>query len=107
MTLLFGLDQWMAGTWAIPPAAGDSIKDVNGVTIAVGDTVKFVATVVAINPTDPHYGSIQVVGIHPNGEQVVPDVHFGNPQSPLFPVPNPLDKAKPYGFIGLQLVVGS
>ena len=107
--MLLGGDQWLAGTWYTKssyPLAGEPLLDVNGVTITVGATVKFVGIVTAIN-NDPHYGTIQVTALHPNGQAIVFDPGQGLPRSINFPIPNPQNKDTIRGFEPLQLVVGS
>lgn len=100
-------DMW-AGSWwgAVQPAVGDILNDVNGATITVGATVKLVGVVTAINP-DPHFGSITVAPLHPAGASIPMQSGGSNPQSPNYPVPNPLLHVAQYGFEPLQLVVGS
>jgi hypothetical protein len=98
---------WGGSWWgAVPPVVGDTLLDVNGVTITLGATVKLVGTVTAINP-DPHFGSITVAPAHPTGKSIPMQSGGGNPQSPNFPVPNQQLPVKTYGFEPLQLVVGS
>ena len=97
---------WLAGMYYVAPVAGPYLKDVNGVTITLGATVKLVGVVTAIN-TDPHFGSITVAPSHPTGSFIPSQSGGGNPQSPNFQVPNQNKPVQVYGFEGLQLVVGS
>jgi hypothetical protein len=102
------LDMWAGSWWATaPPSAGDAIKDVNGVTITLGATIKMVGLVTAINTTDPHFGTIQVTPIHPNGWPAQPIEVRVFPQSSNFRTPNAQLPQGAYGYEPLQLVVGS
>lgn len=102
------LDMWAGSWWPLgPPLAGDAIKDVNGVTITVGATVKLVGVVTAINPTDPHFGTIQVTPLHPGDWPATPVQTRQLPMSPNFDTPNAQLPVKVYGLEPLQLVVGS
>ena len=103
MNLLLLADFFLAGNWKAP-AAGSSIQDAYGVTITVGSYVKFVGRVTAINPSDPHYGEIQVTPVHP-ASLFIPDAHYGSPQSPNFQPGNP-QNSQVLGFSPQQLIVG-
>ena len=106
--MLFVILQMLAGQLGKAlPAAGASLVDVNGVTITLGATVKFVGVVTAIYPTDPHYGTIEVSALHPNGLPVIFDRHYGNAQSPNYLPGNPQHGFKKTGFEAIELVVGS
>lgn len=107
LTLLGG-DQYLSGVWITNPnnIVGNPPKDINGVVITVGAVVKFVGQVLAIN-TDPHYGSIFVNGLHPNGSLVIFHHGSGPPISQNFPTPNPQTSGNTRGFEPLQLIVGS
>lgn len=58
---------WLKGMWYAGTEIGTVIKDCNGDTISMGDTVKAVGVVTGINPTHPHWGDIEVTLSHPNG----------------------------------------
>jgi len=90
------------------PTAGDPTRYFDGNTMAVGDIVKFVCRVTAINLNDPHYGSIQVTPLYPPvGDMFIPDAQSGyTPQSPNFPLPNPQLSTGPFGFHPWQLQKG-
>jgi len=100
-------DFWLNNTFPNPAQVGASVRDVNGVLITVGATVKFVGTVVAINSNDPHYGTIAVAPLHPNGQPEVFWSDYALPQSANYPTPNPQLPSGVTGFEGVQLVVGS
>lgn len=97
---------WLANMYPVLPAAGDYLRDVNGVLVTVGATVKLVGVVTAINTFDSHFGTIQVAPLHPTGASV-PSQSRIFPQSPNFAVPDQNQPVKTYGFESLQLVVGS
>lgn len=104
---LMGGDQFLAGTWVTNPSnIANPPKDINGVIITVGAVVKFVGQVLAIN-NDPHYGSIFVNGLHPNGSLIVFHHGSGVPISGNFPTPNPQQSGNTRGFEPSQLIVGS
>lgn len=60
------LCMWMAGTW-YNPGPSTPMRDVNGVVLAIGQTIKLVGTIIAMNPNDVYYGSITCQLLHPNG----------------------------------------
>lgn len=103
-----GFDPWMqGGIWPYPTVlAGEAFADINGVTITVGSTVKFVGVVTALNQ-DQHYGSVQVTGLHPNGVINIYQPGSGSPRSLFYPTPNPQNLGVVKAFEPLQLVVGS
>lgn len=81
-----------------------NIVDFNGVTIALGATVKLVGTVTALFPWDQHFGEVQVTLTHPGPAPVssvgpVTDVAMGQFQVTLNP--NPINVAP------TMLIVGS
>lgn len=83
MLASLGLFQWMSGLWTTPlnqPAAGVRLIDVNGTTLTMGQTVKLVGTVVSLNAVDPHFSSVGVQLIHPNGQgPLVGETFFVDP----------------------------
>lgn len=107
--MLFAEDFWMQGTW-VGPLVGTSNQDIYGAPITLGSIVKFVGQVTAINLSDPHYGEIQVMPIHPGSiGPIIPDVQttLGAPQSYNFSPDNPQSPTGPFGFHPKQLVVGT
>jgi len=105
--MIHAMFDWMSGYWlSLFVKAGEALVDVNGATISVGSTVKFVGKVIAINQ-DPHYGTIQVQGNNPNGNPIMFMPGSGSPISLNYPTPNPQTPNKIYAFEPLQLVVGS
>ena len=66
--LVLGLMQWLTGTvWLADGPLYDQMRDVDGVAITVGATVKLVGTVSAINGTNTHYQDVTIYLLHPNG----------------------------------------
>lgn len=61
------LMMWMVGTWYVQGPTGDVMKDVNGVALTVGATVKLVGTITSLNANDPHFGDVAITLLHPNG----------------------------------------
>lgn len=55
----------MANNPQNPSGIGDLLNDANGVAITVGATVKFVGTVLSVNPLSTHFRDIQVQLSHP------------------------------------------
>ncbi len=78
-----GFFPWMLGLWTtlvFPPAAGIPLVDVNGVTITIGAAVKMTGTVVSLDAVDPHFGSVGIQMIHPNGQgPLVGETFFVDP----------------------------
>lgn len=102
-----GVMPWMSSAWPTSPQAiGGTQRDINGVAITVGATVKFVGTVVAIND-DPHFGNIIVAPAHPDGQATVFSPGQGLPRDASFVMPNPQKPVGNRGFQPLELVVGS
>jgi hypothetical protein len=100
--LMIAADFWLHGNWppniaGSPTGGAELMKDVYGQTITVGSLVKLVGTVVALNPSDPHF------------QDVVITLNF--PQAAPFP-PSPTTQgvfvaAPVVAFHPLQLIVGS
>lgn len=101
-------DNWLAGKWlpATPgnPLYGDSPQDVYGVTLAVGQTVKMVGVITAINTNDPHCQDIKVTPSYPNNQLFIPSV-TGDAGNPFLPVTNP-QLSDTRSFHPWQLIVG-
>jgi hypothetical protein len=98
-----------ANVWPLsPPKAGEPLRDVNGVLITVGATVKLVGVVTAVSSTDPHFSGIQVAPSHPNGpggsNPILGITDSQNPQ--LGQSVNPQQPVN-YYFDPLQIIVGS
>ena len=95
--------EWLSGRWipsgySSPAAAGDSLSDIYGQTLAVGSIVKMIGTVTAVNPMDPHFQDITVTPMFPQSGLVAPEAG-------VFPQNIP---SKSYSFHPLQLMkVGS
>lgn len=64
---------WLANAWLPAPVAGQTLRDVNGVALAVGQTVKIVGTITALTASDPHFSGISFTPLHPNGSLIVPN----------------------------------
>lgn len=83
MLLGMGLFQWMNALWtklAFPPAAGEYLIDVNGVTITLGSTVKLVGTVVSLDAVAPHFDGVGIKLLHPTGTgSIVGETFFVDP----------------------------
>lgn len=69
----------LGNTWYTPGTTVTTLKmqDVNGTTISVGDTVKIVCKVTALNPTSTHFDNVSLTPVHPGGDPRV------NPASAL------------------------
>jgi hypothetical protein len=101
MLAFIAASMWLAGSWYQIPFGPGPIKDINGVVITVGATVKLVGTVVSLNPSDGHYMGVIFQPIHP-GNAPWPSQQ-ANILMPVSPVPGiPIFKAD-----GSQLIVGS
>src|SRR5208282_1654609 len=91
----------LSGAWVQIPFGPGPIKDINGVVITLGATVKLVGTVVSLNASDGHYMGVQFQPIHP-GSSPYPSQQ-ANYLMPVSPLPGiPIFKAD-----GTQLIVGS
>jgi hypothetical protein len=96
----------MAGGWSAP-LVGTAMQDIYGNTITVGSFVRFVGKVTALFPSDPHFGQVQVMPVHPN--TFIPDVQLGQvgPQSLNFAMSDPNTPTGAFGFDPKQLIVGA
>jgi hypothetical protein len=57
---------WAAGAWYLPPVV-DTIKDINGVVLHVGDIVSIPVTITTIININSQYGNIVGIPVHPLG----------------------------------------
>jgi hypothetical protein len=92
---------WLSGRMlpASTSAVGDTIQDIFGSALAVGNKVKFIGTIVSINPSDAHF---QDIVVRPDYPGIVGPV--SNMDGPA-PLQKPVST---YGFHPLMLVkVGS
>lgn len=101
--LLFAMFE-LAGAWPATTIGPPPVRDINGVAITVGSTVKLVGLVTAINPTSTHFMEVTFQPIYPAANNLSP----GLPQQAAFLMPQSPLPGKPVFQAGAsQLIVGS
>ena len=86
--------------------AGSGILDAFGTTITIGATVKLVCTVVSIDTTDAHFGTIKCKLQHVTSPAAT-GRHYGPTQSINYAPGDPQVLSNIFGFEAAELVVGS
>lgn len=74
----------LSGAWATSTVGPPVLKDVNGVTLSVGQTVKIVGVITALSPTNGHGLEVQILPNNPSSNVPAQIYHGydGGPQSP-------------------------
>ena len=58
---------WLQGMWGRGSGPSSMLADVNNNTIAVGNTVKLVGVITALNPNETHFDQVSIRLTHPGG----------------------------------------